>query len=403
MNIPHKKHLQASIFLLIIVATMIFLFVPRNEQYQPLHRLSLGQHPYFEDDYDIRSLILCAESQIHYLKKQPTGTIARYGEDTYSLQWLIQSTEDLIAKLREHPKSNELNSFLSKNYIIYQAGGRKGVQNREMLVTGYYEPTFEGSLYKGAPYLTPIYSRPDSLVSITEEDNTTKITGRYDSSNNLTEYWSRAEIEKKGILQGYEIAYMRDPFDAFLLHVQGSGRIRLPDGTSQSVHFAASNGRTYNSIGKLLVEEGVMTLEDVNIPAIRSFLQEHPEQQERILHHNPRYIFFAFGDDRGPRGSSGEILTPGRSVAIDNSVLPAGSIGYIQTRRPVINHDNEVTGWKRLTRFVFPQDTGAAIKGSGRLDMFWGNGDSARIAANHMKEEGQLFFLVKRGSSENVQ
>ena len=242
-----------------------------------------------------------------------------------------------------------------------------------MLVTGYYEPIFEGSLNQIFPYLTPIYSPPDSLVTIIETNKKNKRVGRYNEQNEFVDYWSRAEIETQGLIKGYELAYLKDPFDAFLLHVQGSGKIQLPDKSIKSVRFAASNGLGYNSIGKLLVDENIMTLEEVNIPAIRSFLQQHPEQQRRILHHNPRYIFFNWGKgNAGPVGSSGEVLTPGRSIAMDTASLPGGSMAYLMTRKPVIDKTGSISGWTQVNLFVFPQDSGAAIKGTGRVDLFFG-------------------------------
>ncbi len=141
-----------------------------------------------------------------------------------------------------------------------------------------------------------------------------------------------------------------------------------------------------------------MSLEEVTIPAIRNYLKQHPEQLQRILHHNPRFIFFNWGDTQGPRGSSGAVLTPGRSIAIDNSALPNGAIGFLSTKQPVVNKQGEITDWRPLNRFVFPQDSGSAIKGTGRVDLFWGHGDFAELAANHMKEDGELYFLVKKRS-----
>ena len=193
-----------------------------------------------------------------------------------------------------------------------------------------------------------------------------------------------------------ELVFLKDPFDAFILHIQGSGKIQFPDKSIRPIRFAGSNGHPYKSIGKLLVDEHAMTLEEVTVPAIRKYLQLHPDQQQRILHHNPRYIFFHWGDDVGPKGSFGQVLTPGRSIAIDSKVLPGGVLAYLQSRVPQIEQDGRVVGWNHIARFVFPQDSGEAIKGAGRVDIFWGSGQEAEFAANHMKEMGKLYFLVKK-------
>jgi membrane-bound lytic murein transglycosylase A len=391
-----RLNLAALLVLLLSIYSIAGQNIPTTrETYRPLYRLNPQNVPNFYDDMDFDSLINCAKHQIAYLERQEPGKNISFADDLYDNRWLLLSAKELLSQLLHNPGREELNRFLKENYIVYQAGGRTGKGFRNMLVTGYYEPVFSGSLTRKSPFLTPIYAPPKSLVSL--RDNKKTRIGRYSRDGRFVNYWSRAEIENNNLLKGYELAFLSDPFDAFLLHVQGSGRIRLPDNSVRSVRFAGSNGLDYRSIGKLLVDEKIMPLEEVNIPAIRKYLQEHPEQQQRILHHNPRFIFFTWSDTLSPKGSSGEELTPGRSIALDTSALPGGTIGYLVSRRPVLDADNAIRGWKPLSRLVFPQDSGAAIKGTGRVDIFWGNGHYAEVAANHMKEDGQLFFLVKKG------
>jgi membrane-bound lytic murein transglycosylase A len=380
-----------SIFPVVCVGVLI-----AQDSYKPLHRLTQQDVPFFADDMDIDSLIESTRHQVAYLESQDPTQKVSFGADSYENHWLLRSVQELLAKLQQTRDGKELNRFFNENYLVYQAGGRTKKRGRSMLVTGYYEPLFAGSLTREPPFLTPIYSPPNSLVILSGGDGKKHI-GRYDRDNMFTNYWSRAEIENNNLLQGEELAFLQDPFDAFLLHVQGSGRILLPDKSVVSVRFGGSNGLGYNSIGKLLVDEKIMTLEEVNIPAIRAYLRRHPEQQQRILQHNPRFIFFTRGDTRPPKGSSGEVLTPGRSIAMDSSSLPGGTIGYLTSRRPVFDENGAISSWTPLNRLVFPQDSGAAIKGTGRVDIFWGNDDYAEQAANHMKEEGQLYFLVKKG------
>jgi membrane-bound lytic murein transglycosylase A len=384
------------IVLLLAIGTVATSYALTWDKYKPLHRLEQQDSPVFSDDMDIDSLIKSAKHQAAYLKRQNPKEKIAFGPESYDNRWLLLSIQELLAKLQQRPDRRELNRFLHENYLIYQAGGRTEQRGRRMLITGYYEPVFFASLTKNPPFLYPIYSPPKSLVTLPAGENKNKV-GRYDRTNAFVRYWTRAEIENNNLLKGNELAYLQDPFDAFLLHIQGSGRIRLPDQSVRSVRFAASNGLDYYSIGKLLVDEKIMTLDEVNIPAIRIYLQAHPEQQQRILQHNPRFIFFTWGDTLSPTGSSGETLTPGRSVAMDSSALPGGTIGYLVSRKPELDHDGTITGWIPLNRFVFPQDSGAAIKGTGRVDVFWGNGNYAEVAANHMKEEGKLYFLVKKG------
>jgi len=385
-----------NLLLLSACIVLVFYLFFARESYRPLHLLEARDVPFFFDDLDIDSLIESARSQEAYLERQDPLQQVNFADDSYDNGWLLLSLRQLLAELQHRPNHKRLNTFLQENYLVYQAGGRPQHRGRRMLVTGYYQPVFAGSLTRKPPYLTPIYSVPKSLVSLPQSDGTTKI-GRYNENNKLISFWSRAEIENDNLLQGCELVFLKDSFDAFLLHIQGSGKIRLPDGSLRSVRFAGSNGLPYKSIGKLLVEKNIMSLEDVTVPAIRAYLQAYPDRRQAILQHNPRFIFFSWGDPLSPRGSSGERLTPGRSIAIDQTTLPGGAIAYLVSRRPVAGDDGTISGWTKLNRLVFPQDSGAAIQGTGRVDLYWGSGDYAELAANHMKEEGKLYFLVKKG------
>jgi membrane-bound lytic murein transglycosylase A len=144
-----------------------------------------------------------------------------------------------------------------------------------------------------------------------------------------------------------------------------------------------------------------MTRSAVSIESIRTYFDDHPESLEPMLFHNPRYIFFDWGDDRGPRGSIGQVLTPQRSVALDHDIFPTGAIGYLISRRPVLDANGAINHWKIFGRFVLPQDSGAAIKGAGRVDLFMGSDYYAEKAAGHMNEPGSLFFLLPAAQPES--
>lgn len=391
------SHPSMSGIVLSLICTCFLLtyWLLQPEPYQPLHLLDTQHYPQFTDDLSRSSLLAVAASQASRLKRlAPEQTLAILKQG-YTNRLLLESVEDFIALLKRNPESKELATFLRDNYQVFQAGGRKGKGSRKMLVTGYYEPLFAADLQKNSPYLYPIYKKPSQLKTIKEQDGSSK-TGRFDQKNNFIPFWSREEIEKQGLLAGNELAYLKDPFDAYLLHVQGSGRLRLPDQSIIAVRYAASNGLKYNSIGKLLVDEQRMRLEDVNIPAIRKYLAENPGEQQRILHHNPRYIFFSQAADVGAKGSSGEILTPGRSIAIDPRALPDKTIAYLCSEKPQLDENGSINGWSEFCRFVFPQDSGSAIQGTGRVDIFWGSDNYGKAAASHMAHEGKLYFLVKR-------
>jgi membrane-bound lytic murein transglycosylase A len=171
--------------------------------------------------------------------------------------------------------------------------------------------------------------------------------------------------------------------------------VRLDDGALVRVNYAAANGRPYRSIGKLLIDRGEVSREEMSMQRIRSYLDDHPEQLEEILSHNPSYVFFRIAE-RGPLGNISVPLTGGRSIATDSRLFPKGALAFIVSEKPVIDEKGKILRWEPFSRFVVNQDTGGAIRGPARVDLFWGEGKIAEIAAGHMKQMGKLFFLVKK-------
>ncbi|MCD6305341.1 MAG: MltA domain-containing protein, partial [Deltaproteobacteria bacterium] len=161
------------------------------------------------------------------------------------------------------------------------------------------------------------------------------------------------------------------------------------------VGYSASNGLEYRSIGKYMVSNGLMPLEQISMQAIRIYLKEHPETLKKILYFNPSYVFFE-RRYTGPLGNLQVPLTPGRSLALDARLFPKGALAFISCKKPCVNSRGDITGWKDFSRFVLNQDTGGAIKGAGRADIFWGSGPYAEAAAGHLKHEGELYILIKK-------
>jgi membrane-bound lytic murein transglycosylase A len=212
-------------------------------------------------------------------------------------------------------------------------------------------------------------------------------------------YYSRAEIDSRGVLEGkgYELAWLKDPWERFVLHIQGSGQIRLPDGKILRVGFANSNGRPYRSIGQYLVQLGYFPDTNLSLRRVREFLRDHPEKAEELLNQNERYVFFRpMPEGDGPFGSLGFPVTAGRSIAVDHSVYPQGALAYLIAQQPVLNGGGKSVGKTSLRRFVLNQDTGAAMKGSGRIDLFCGTGEKAGLTAGEMREEGKIYFLLAK-------
>lgn len=261
-----------------------------------------------------------------------------------------------------------------------------GGDARPILLTGYFEPVVDGQLEPGGGYLYPIYRRPEDLIELRSKDQ-------------FVPYYSRKEIDCQRILQGkgYELAWLKDPWQRFVLHVQGSGQVRLPDGKTIRVGFAASNGRPYRSIGRYLVEQGFLSEQELSLSRVQEFLRQHPERRDEVFNVNERYIFFRFIPGKeGPIGALGFALTAGRSVATDPAVFPPGALAYLVARQPVFDEGGTRMAQKNLKRFVLNQDTGAAMIGPGRVDLFCGSGEAAGMVAGAMREEGKIHFLLAK-------
>ena len=395
VNLPlHRCHLISQPVLLTLL--VLVLLSGCTLSHTPV---SVAKNvPLFIDDGDPASLLSALKHQQDFVHSQSRGEILQIDGKAYSDIMLQESLAAFAEILAMNLSPLEQDRIIKNNFTIFKAGGRPAASRPgEMLVTGYYEPVLEGSLKKSFPFIYPLYSVPRDL-KVRTTANGKKIVGRVapEADNAFKPYWTREQIDSLQILQGNELAYLKDPFDVFLLHVQGSGRIRLQNGEIRAVRYRESNGHPYSSIGKLLVDEKKLTLSEADIPAIRKYLTNFPEEMSRVLNHNRRYIFFDWGDGESPRGSSGAPLTPERSVAIDKEVLPMKTVAFLLTERPVMDTYGRISHWRPMHRFVLPQDTGSAIKGSGRVDLFWGSGAYAEKAAGAMRHKGRLYFLIKK-------
>ena len=380
----------------LLLSLLIFLCTAKGfaSPFTPsLIKLSPGYHPHFVDNGPATTLQIAISNSLNYLNKLPSGRKFQYGEFQYSVDQVKESLNLFNSLIYKARTSAGLHDLINENFDVFQAGSGK---KNEVLVTGYYEPVLRGSFIKQWPYVYPLYKAPDDLVVGQGADGEKRV-GRYENGYFLP-YWSRAEIENNTHLAGQELVYLASPVDSFFLHVQGSGRVLLPNGEIQQINYAAKNGHPYRSIGKYLVEQGIMPLEDVSMQSIRCYLEKNKEECRKILQHNPSYIFFKWGKDgqAGPMGCLGEPLTPMRSIALDQKQYPPGALAFLQTWEPKFDTHGKITGWQPMSIFVLNQDSGSAIKGPGRVDLFWGNGERAEIAAGNMKHAGHLYFLAKK-------
>jgi membrane-bound lytic murein transglycosylase A len=269
----------------------------------------------------------------------------------------------------------------------------RGERNEQGMVTGYYEPVVNGSRTRGGAYQAPLYGVPDDLVTVELGDlypalKGERIRGQL-QGRRVTPYPDRARLADGKLLAGKEIVWLDSAADAFFLQVQGSGRVRLADGSMLRLSYADVNGQPYRSIGRFLVDSGEMTLDEVTMPSLRAWLAAHPERQAEVFNANPSVVFFKaeqIGDPSiGPRGAMNIPLTAGRSLAIDPRQLPLGAPLYLATTHPLTHQP--------LARLMLAQDTGGAIRGALRADFFWGLGAEAGEAAGAMREQGSFWLL----------
>jgi membrane-bound lytic murein transglycosylase A len=338
------------------------------------------------DDADKSSLQAAVDRSLaHLTKKISAGNSPRYlrgpARNLFSPERLYRSLTIFREILSSASEEAEFERRVREAFTFWEVASEGRV--KPILLTGYYEPIVEGQLDPGGGYQYPIYRRPEDLIQMKAGDDSVP-------------YYSRKEIDGQGVLQGkgYELAWLKDPWERYVLHVQGSGQVHLPDGKTFRVGFAASNGRPYRSIGRYLVEQGFLTEQELSLSRVEEFLRRNPGRMDEIFNINERYIFFRIIPGKeGPIGALGFPLTAGRSVATDPTIFPPGALAYLIAQQPVFDEAGRLKSRKTLRRFVLNQDTGAAMKGPERVDLFCGGGDRAGMVAGAMREEGKVYFL----------
>lgn len=270
---------------------------------------------------------------------------------------------------------------------------------REGLFTGYYEPLVDADVTPSADYPIPLYRRPPELVTADLGDFAPDLAGRRIAgaviAGRLRPFATRAEIESGALAgRGLELLWAADPVAVFFLQIQGSGRARLPDGRVLRLAYDGRNGHPYTSLGRLLVARGALHPSLVSAPAIASWLRANPVIGAELMRENASYVFFRLAEGDGTLGAEGVPLTPGRSLAVDRRFIPLGTPLWLATTQP----DPEAPAGRRLPlrRLVVAQDSGAAIRGAVRGDLYWGFGAEAETIAGYMADRGRLWLLLPK-------
>lgn len=284
--------------------------------------------------------------------------------------------------VRTSPTPEALQQAIRREFVVYQSIGRDGQGTVDF--TGYFEPVYLASRTSSSEYPYPLYQRPPDLDSWALPHPT------------------RLELEgadglqgSQGPLKGLELVWLRDRLEAFLVQVQGSAQLALPDGSRMSVGYAGRTEHPYSSIGRGLVEDGILEAEGLTLPAVIAYFQQHPEALDIYLPRNQRFVFFRETQGAPPTGSLGVPVTAGRSIATDKSLLPPGAPALISLPLPERTQGGTWTV-RSVSRFVLDQDTGGAIQGPGRVDLFVGTGPAAGEQAGLINTPGHLYYLLLR-------
>ncbi len=328
-----------------------------------LTAVSFGNLPGWQADTQSDALVALRRSCAKLAAQPADRPVGANGVGGNAGQWRAACAAAQAAK------DDEARGYFEQQFRAYRVQPADG---KDGLFTGYYEPSLRGSKTRGGRYTVPIYRRPPD----------------WDPKGGP--YPDRAAIDA-GALAGkkLELAWAEDAIDVFFLQVQGSGRIELPDGQMMQVGYAGDNGRKYVAIGKILIERGVYKPEEVSLQSIRDWMRANPKQAPALMRENPRYIFFRVLETGGPIGAGGVALSPGRSLAIDPAFMPMGAPLWLDTTWPGPEA-------KPLRRLVVAQDTGSAIKGPVRGDVFWGPGAEAERHAGQMRQPGTYFLFLPK-------
>jgi membrane-bound lytic murein transglycosylase A len=305
-------------------------------------------------------------------------------------QW---ETACVAAKTLNKPNTATLQNYFTQYFNVYSANNQDGTNTG--LITGYFEPLLKGSRSKSAQYPHPLYKQPADLIAVDLGDvypelKSKRVRGKL-VGNKLVPYNTRAQIEATpSPLAGNEIVWINDILDVFFLQVQGSGRVQLDNGGNVHIGYADQNGHAYNSIGRLLVERGDLSADQASMQGIKNWARNNLGKLRDLLNSNPSYVFFRELPTglTGPLGALGVPLSAERSIAIDPKYVPLGAPVFLSTTQP-----NSATPFKRM---MMAQDTGGAIKGGVRADVFWGAGDSAGNLAGAMKQQGRVWVLLPK-------
>ncbi len=333
--------------------------------------------------HNLANLSTAIDNSLNYLKKPSSQRFFPYADITH--EHAVRSLTAFKDLLNSGLTGRQLNDSIRQRFDVYESVGCDNAGT--VLFTGYYTPIFDGSTAPAEQFKYPLYHQPDDLVKGTDG----QILGRRSPDGQITPYPARAEIENSNLLAGSEIVWLDDPFKCYVAQVQGSAIINMPDGQLVTYGYAANNGHEYISINKILVNEGKITSDRLNLDSLIDFFKANSSLVRQYTQLNPRFVFFRQSSESTPRGSLNEPVTPYRSIATDKSIFPRACLTFFSTKLP--RRIGNMTYIDPFAGFALDQDTGGAIRAAGRCDIYLGIGDEAGKLAGQTYQEGRLYYL----------
>ncbi|HOA72750.1 MAG TPA: MltA domain-containing protein [Phycisphaerae bacterium] len=337
--------------------------------------------PDFGPGFEHKSgLVQAAMYSLDYLNKPSSQQFFPYLDITH--ERAMRSVQAFLDVLKESTSPEDFDAKIKERFDIYMSRGcdEKGT----VLYTGYYRPIFDCRLQPDGEFRYPLYKKPPDL----EQD---PVTGQYHGPGGAP-YLTRAQIEHGALAgKGLELCYLRDRFEAYIVTVQGSGKLRLPDGSFFEIGYAGDNGHDYNSVGQYLVNNGLIDAEDLSLQGLIAYFKANPDKLDEALAVNPRYVFFT-PRSGGPYGCLNVPVTPYYSIATDKDIYPRACVSYMMTHLPARTSDGRITN-HQYAGFAMDQDAGGAIRAAGRCDVFLGTGPEVGELAGRTYSEGQLYYI----------
>lgn len=321
---------------------------------------------------DLGGLLDAINNSLNYMAKPSSNHFYPYGDITH--ERALRSLQELKKLVASGISPGEMNKVLREKFDTYISVGCD--DQGTVLFTGYYTPIFDGSLKLTDRFKYPVYMSPEDLV----KDQDGKVLGRKGPDGQISQFPSRKEIHNSNLYEGRELVWLSDPFEVYIIHVQGSAKIRMPDGQIETVHYDAHNGWEYQSVMQKMITDGKLSGKNMSIKAMIDYFKAHPDEVDLYVNHNPRFVFFK-REAGAPRGSINEPVTPFRTIATDKSIYPRAMFAFVS-----VNLDRPVG-------FALDQDTGGAIRAAGRCDVYKGVGERAGELAGGTYREGQLYYL----------